>query len=356
MAHPIERLRQRMPDNMEAVWIRDTDDRFYFTGMRSSAGTLLVTRRSAFLIIDFRYYEQAAAQAKGCQVVEEKDLFGQAERILKAEGVKRLSYCAGKTSVLGAREIARKIPGLAPDDSGELDRLIESIRGIKDAGEAAWHRDAQRMTDEVFAHICRFIRPGMTELDIAQEIGRALVERGSESRHFNFIVASGPNSSLPHGFATHRVVEAGDFIIMDFGAVVHGRLADMTRTVALGRASREQRAVYGTVLEAQRRAMDSIRPGVRCRDVDAMARSYIYGQGYEGCFSHGLGHAVGVQVHENPRFNETCDSLLEPGRVMTVEPGIYLSGRFGVRIEDMVWITPEGFENLTKSPKELLIL
>ncbi len=218
------------------------------------------------------------------------------------------------------------------------------------------HRKAQQITDHTFSHICGYIRPGVTETDIAREIGVTLAALGSDDKNFNFIVASGSNSSLPHGFATNRLVRKGDFVTMDFGAVYGGYLADMTRTVAVGSVTDEQRRVYETVKEAQKRAFDKIRPGAICREVDAAARDYIYQQGYEGCFSHGLGHSVGVEVHENPRFNEICTDRLIPGIAITVEPGIYLKKRFGVRIEDMIVVRENGFENLTKSPKDLIIL
>lgn len=349
-------LQENLPESIEAAWIEDEADRFYLTGMKSSAGAVLVTRSAAWLLIDFRYVEEAEAEVKNCTVLEQKDLFAQAASLLRESGVKRLSVLSSRLTVSRFREMAARLPDVALDASGALDRLLASLRAHKCAEEAGWHREAQRITDETFTHICGFIRPGLTEIEIAQEIGTTLTRLGSDDKTFNFIVASGPNSSLPHGFATHRRVEPGDFITMDFGAVKNGRLADMTRTVALGAVSAEQKKVYDVVLEAQKRAFEKIRPGVPCREVDSAARSYIYSMGYEGCFSHGLGHSVGVEVHEDPRFNETDETPLAPGTVITVEPGVYLKHRFGVRIEDMVLVTPDGFEDFTKSEKTLIIL
>lgn len=349
-------LQKQMPEGMEAAWIADEADRFYFTGMKSSAGALLITRKKAWLLIDFRYFEEAERKVRSCTVLEQKDLYAQAAELLRGAQVKTLSLLASRVTVQTRREMARCLEDVSLDDSGRLDQLVASLRACKGEEEAAWHREAQRITDETFRHVCGFIRPGLTEIEIAQEIGTTLTRLGSDDKTFCFIVASGANSSLPHGFATRKQVEPGDFITMDFGAVVNGRLADMTRTVALGSVSDEQKQVYETVLEAQKRAFEKIRPGAVCRDVDAAARRFIYSKGYEGCFSHGLGHSVGVEVHEDPRFNEICETPLAPGHVMTVEPGIYLKNRFGVRIEDMIRITPDGFENFTKSEKKLLIL
>lgn len=352
----IKRFQMAMPETMEAAVFRDPAHRFYLTGMRSSAGTVLITKQKAWLIIDFRYLEDAEKKVKNCQVIEEKDIYAQLRALLLEEQVQTLSVHSGLTSVEEYQNLQQKLDPVKIDVSAQLRLLTEALRMEEDEDEIACHRKAQQITDHVFSHICGYIRPGLTELDVSREIGVMLTTLGSDDRNFNFIVASGENSSLPHGFATNRMIRSGDFVTMDFGAVYGGYLADMTRTVAVGHVSEEQRKVYETVKEAQKRAFDRIRPGAVCREVDAAARDYIYEQGYRGCFSHGLGHSVGVEVHENPRFNEICTEKLIPGIVITVEPGIYLKGRFGVRIEDMIVVREDGFENLTKSPKELIIL
>ena len=172
---------------------------------------------------------------------------------------------------------------------------------------------------------------------------------------FDFIVVSGKNSSLPHGVPTGKEIEKGDFVTMDFGAVVNGYRSDMTRTVCVGVASDEQKAVYQTVLNAQNLSFEKIKPGIKCRDVDFAAREYI-DKTYPKCFGHGLGHSVGIEIHEDPAFNTRCETKLKPGMVLTVEPGIYIPAKFGVRIEDMIVVTENGFENITKSPKNLIEL
>ena len=181
-------------------------------------------------------------------------------------------------------------------------------------------------------------------------------ERGSEGVAFDFIVVSGKNSSLPHGVPTDKKIEKGDFVTMDFGGVVNGYRSDMTRTVAVGNVTEKQRKIYETVMAAQQASLDMIKPGVACFQVDKAARDIISNAGYGDFFGHGLGHSVGLEIHESPACNTRDKTPLKKGMIMTVEPGIYLPGEFGVRIEDMVVVTDSGYENLTKSPKELVVL
>lgn len=354
----IKQLQQaiRSSDTVEAALLQDEANRFYLTGMRSSAGAVLVSAAKAWLIIDFRYLEEAERKVKNCIIIEERQMDVQIQELLVTEGISSLSVHTGRITLDRFLHLEAALCRIVLDGSDTLGKIMDQLRRNEEEEEIACHRKAQQITDHTFSHICNVIRPGMTELDVAEEIGITLTRLGSDERSFHFIVASGPNGSLPHGFATNRMIRKGDLITMDFGAVWGGYLADMTRTVALGRITQEQRRVYDTVREAQERAFDVIRPGVCCLDVDAAARSYIDQQGYRGCFSHGLGHSVGVEVHEEPRFNEVCQDLLTEGIVITVEPGIYLKNKFGVRIEDMIVIRDGGFENLTKSPKELISL
>lgn len=352
----IKILQAQMSEHVEAIVVQDTVNRFYFSGMKSSAGTLLITKTDAVLFIDFRYLEEAEKKILNCKVIEETDLYLQIRQWLKERQIDKLSILSSYTSVQKLKELKDKLDFIEIDDSEQADNIVKKMRREKDCEEIAFHREAQRITDHVFEHICNFIRPGMTELDVSQEIGVMLTRLGSEDRNFNFIVASGKNSSLPHGFATEKIIEYGDFVTMDFGAVYEGRLADMTRTVGIGKIDAEQKKIYETVKEAQKRALDAARPGAICSDVDKIARDYIYRQGYKGCFSHGLGHSVGIEVHEDPRFNEVCREILMPGTIITVEPGIYIKGKYGVRIEDMILVTKDGIDNFTKSNKELIIL
>ena len=180
--------------------------------------------------------------------------------------------------------------------------------------------------------------------------------RGGEKLAFDTICVSGVNSSLPHGVPGDKIIEAGDFVTLDFGVTVAGYCSDMTRTVAVGHATDEMVTVYNTVLQAQLAALDTVKVGVKCRDVDAAARKIIDDAGYKGCFGHGTGHSVGLEIHEDPRFSQKTEDVCRSGLIMTVEPGIYLAGKFGCRIEDMIFIGNSKVENLTNSPKELIIL
>lgn len=345
-------------DEQSAVLIQDDQNRFYFTGFHSSNGTLLVSGNDAWLILDGRSIEDARKAVQTCKILEQElDLKGQIRCILNKNKVKKLFVNSDAMTVMQIRGLMASLsPEIMLVDSNALYFHLRSLRMRKDNWEVECHRKAQQITDRAFYHICDIIRPGMTEIDVAKEIGFFLTENGSDDRTFNFIVASGPNGSLPHGFASHRVIEKGDMVTMDFGAVYHGYYADMTRTVAIGNITSDQRKVYETVREAQKRAFDKICRGAVCRDIDTVARNYISEKGYGKYFHHRLGHSLGVAVHEYPFFDQECDERLQPGMVITVEPGIYIPGKMGVRIEDMIHITDNGFENLCQCPSALIML
>ena len=213
------------------------------------------------------------------------------------------------------------------------------------------------LTEDGFAHILDYIRPGRTERDVALELEFYIRRQGAEAAAFDFIVVSGANTSLPHGVPTEKPIGSGEFVTMDFGAVVEGYHSDMTRTVAVGAVSEEQERVYDIVLQAQLAALSVLKPGLPCLKGDAAARDVIAAAGFGDCFGHGTGHGVGVEIHEQPRLSPSARGQeLQAGNVVTVEPGIYIEGKFGVRIEDMAAITESGCENLTKSPKTLIRL
>ncbi|MBO5021761.1 MAG: aminopeptidase P family protein, partial [Clostridia bacterium] len=237
-----------------------------------------------------------------------------------------------------------------------LSQKILKMRSIKDEEEIKSIEKAQVLTDEAFSYILSHIKPGVRETDIALKMEFFMREHGSEGVAFDFIVVSGKNSSLPHGVPTDKKIENGDFVTMDFGGVINGYRSDMTRTVAVGSVTPKQETVYETVLKAQKAALDAIKPEVPCSLIDKTARDIITAEGFGDCFGHGLGHSVGLEIHENPACNTRDTTLLKSGMIMTVEPGIYIPDKFGVRIEDMVLITDNGYKNFTKSPKELKVL
>lgn len=351
----IKRLQQQLAAD-EALLVESGPNRFYLTGFSSSAGSVLITPRQACFLVDFRYIEKARAVVSGCEVELATRLSEQLCRHLTAANTRTLYVETAATTLARQATLAQAFAGITVSTDGRFDRLLEEMRGVKTADELALIRRAQAMTDDTFRYILPRIAPGRTEREIMLDMEFYLRRLGSEGVSFDFIVVSGKNSSLPHGVPTDKPVEAGDFVTMDFGAVVGGYRSDMTRTVAVRRADEEQRRVYDTVLAAQQAAMAAIRPGAVCREVDKIARELIDAAGYAGCFGHGLGHSVGLEIHENPTFSPRCDAVLCAGHVMTVEPGIYLENRFGVRIEDMVVVTADGYDNLTGSDKQLLIV
>ena len=351
----VERIQSALEPGQALLVTGDTH-RYYFTGFHSSAGSVLFTPDETVFLIDFRYYERAAATVDGCRVQLCKRLFAEVGEICAAHGVKELFVEANVISVSRLAAIRAALPDLTVSDSNRFDGMIEEMRTVKNEKELSLIREAQRMTDETFSYILGHIAPGRSERDIMLDMEFFMRRMGSEGVSFDFIVVSGKNSSLPHGEPTDKLVEAGDFITMDFGAVVGGYHSDMTRTIAVGSATDEMRFVYDTVLKAQLEAEKAVRAGAVCHDIDKIARDIINAAGYEGCFGHGLGHSVGVEIHESPAFSPNCETVLRAGTVMTIEPGIYLENKFGVRIEDMVYVTEEGSINLTASPKNLIIL
>lgn len=338
----------------QALLVTADCNRFYFTGFASSAGSVFICKEAAVFLIDFRYFEKAKATVDSCEVIQSPP--AKVIELCRQYAIKELFIEATSTPVSRLAALRRELDGVSVSDSDKFDGIIADMRSIKTQEELGFIREAQRMTDETFSYILNHIQPGRTEKEIMLDMEFFMRRMGSEGVSFDFIVVSGKNSSLPHGVPTDKVVERGDFVTMDFGAVVGGYHSDMTRTIAVGEASNEMRLVYDTVLKAQLEAEKVIRAGMVCEDVDKVARDLIYAAGYEGCFGHGLGHSVGVEIHENPAFSPRCKTVLKPGMIMTVEPGIYLENKFGVRIEDMVYVTETGSLNLTASKKDLIIL
>jgi len=340
----------------EAALVTSDINRIYLSGFKSSAGNVLVTKNSAYLLIDFRYFEKAKNEVQGLEVILCERLYPQIAEFLKQNNIKTV-FVENETTTLSTFErITKNLPDFEVSDSKIVSSKLSEMRMIKTEQEVADIKAAQKITDEAFDYICTRIREGVSEKEIALDMEFFMRKKGSEGVSFDFIVVSGKNSSLPHGVPTDKLIEKGDFITMDFGAVVNGYRSDMTRTVALGEVSDKQREVYNTVLKAQLESLKAINAGVKCCDVDKIARDIIADKGYGKCFGHGLGHSVGLEIHESPALSPRDESLLQSGMIMTVEPGIYIENEFGVRIEDMVFVTEKGCVNLTNSPKEMIIL
>lgn len=334
-------------------------NRFYLTGFPSDAGAILATKEQAYLLLDFRYLEAARRQIRDplCQMVLFSSLEDTLCDLIQKHNLKNISVeCDSLTLTQAANyEKLFEKAGAHSVKDRSLDVILREMRAIKTPEEIRKIKESQRITDAAFEHILPMVRPGVTEQEIALEIEFFMRRQGAQGVAFDLIVVSGANGSLCHGVPSDKRLEKGDFVTMDTGALLDGYHSDMTRTVAIGSVSDEQRRVYDTVLSAQLAALAAVKPGVSCRDVDKAARDIIE-KDYPGTFGHSTGHAVGVMIHEWPNFSVRCQEPVRPGMVMTVEPGIYLEGKFGVRIEDMVAVTENGCENLTFSPKELMIL
>lgn len=347
---------QELLEKDAALLITSGANRFYFTGFRSSAGKVLITKTASYFLIDFRYFEKAKKAVQSCEVLLGTRQVSEVRELLEKHAVKKLFVETETMSVAQLQQYTTDYPGIEISRDAKFDNKIKEMRSQKTKEELSLICAAQKMTDETFSYILERIEAGRTEIDVMLDMEFYMRRLGSEGVSFDFIVVSGANSSLPHGVPGDKKIEIGDFVTMDFGAVVGGYRSDMTRTVAVGCVNDSQRKVYDTVLKAQLESLAAIRAGVKCADIDKVARDIIYGAGYEGCFGHGLGHSVGIEIHEDPSFNTVCNTELLQGTVMTVEPGIYLEGKFGVRIEDMVYVTDDGCINLTASEKNLIIL
>ena len=340
----------------QAMLITSNANRFYLTGFNSSDGYCLITKNDAFFLVDFRYIEKAKQTINSMKVLLLNSLKNNMQNLLISSNIKELFLETSYVNLTDYSFYKNTFKDIKILKDSKIEELINNMRQVKTKEELSFIKKAQEYTDKTFEYILNKIKVGKTEREIMLDMEFFMRNLGSEGISFDFIVVAGKNSSLPHGVPTDNKIKSGDFLTMDFGAVFNGYRSDMTRTVAVGEITKEQEEVYNTVLLAQESAIKAIKAGVVCKDIDKVARDIIYNKGYEGCFGHGLGHSVGIDIHEMPAFNTRCETVLKEGTVMTVEPGIYLENKFGVRIEDMVYVTKDGIINLTKSPKNLIIL
>lgn len=351
-----KRLVGGLPQNFEGALLSTRTSVFYLLDFDfEGAGTLVLLPDEMVFIIDSRYIEVAQKNVQGVRLVLEEDALAQTQDLLQEKGARTL-YVENAITVKRLAHLKEKLQNVEIISDSTLSDELDKMRAIKDTEEVRRMREAQKITDACFAHILSFIKVGMREVDIMLEMERYMRSHGAEKVAFDTICVAGPNTSMPHGVPGEYEVQQGDFITLDFGAKYKGYCSDMTRTIAVGEPGEEQRKVYDLVLQAHLAGIATARPGVLGRDVDKVARDMIYGAGYEGYFGHGLGHSLGIEIHEDPRFAPKNTTEIREGMMMTVEPGVYLPGRFGCRIEDMVLITAEGCEPLPKSPKELIVL
>ena len=348
----LEGLRSRMSGaGVAALLVTDLKNVSYLTGFTGSSGFVLVTETASYFITDFRYKTQSAQEVQGYEVVIQKGRWTHdVSALVRDEGVGSLGF-EGRSmtfDVHAALSEALSGVGLVP-----VKEAVEGLRLIKDADELKRIREAIRRAEQGFMENLPRVAPGIAEREVALGLDYNIMKQGALKPPFDTIVASGPRAALPHGIASDREMEEGDTVVIDFGGEADGYQCDLTRSGVLGEPDKKQSEVYDIVAEAQRRAIAAVKPGVPCRDVDAAARDYIKSKGYGDYFGHGLGHGVGLDVHEAPGISPMGEGAVAEGMVFTIEPGIYLPGWGGFRIEDMVLATAGGCEVITSLPRRI---
>ena len=351
----INKLQEFLKSSHEAILIHSPENRRYFSDFPSSDGYLVVTKDDAVLFADSRYIE-AAQRTASCKAQLVTKASVEIKEYLKDKNILKAYTERERLTVSMADFFRTAFLPCRVTPSKRLENKINELRMVKTPEEVECIKKAQNIAEDAFEHILSFIRPGVTEKRIALELDFYMLSHGAEALSFETIAVTGKKTSMPHGVPDDTVVENGDFITMDFGAVYNGYHSDMTRTVAVGEVSAEQRKIYEIVLSAQKASLEALKKGIPCKCADATARDIIKNAGYGDYFGHGTGHGVGIEIHELPNLSPRSDAILEVGNIVTVEPGIYIPNKFGVRIEDMALITENGFENLTNTPKELIIL
>lgn len=351
----IQCLKDKMKESGAAALVLSEENLLYFTGFHTSNGVLLVTGETACFFTDGRYIEAAQQKITACDEILLLHTFDESvlPQISKLQAATILAE-GERLSFSRVQKLKEKLT--IPVVTDQLDAIIRDIRAIKTQAQAEKIIRAQRIAEQALLQLKPRIKIGACERLLALELDYTMLRLGAQALSFETILVSGKNSSLPHGVPTDRCIERGDFVTIDFGAVFDGYHSDMTRTFAVGEISDKQREVYNTVLRAQCAGIEAIRPGKSCKEIDAVSRNVISKAGFEAYFTHSLGHGVGVEIHEPPYLSPRSEEILQTGNVVTVEPGIYLPGEFGVRIEDMGIVTETGYLNFTEAPKELEIL
>lgn len=354
MTLKLANLREQLKnEEIEALLITNPYNLSYMTQFTGTAGVAVISASDAVFITDFRYTEQAEKEVEGYRIVQHTTtMIEEVATQVKNMKVNSIGFEKDDMS-FGMYELySKEIHAEMKPISG----LVEELRMVKTVDEIAILQKAAKIADNAFDHIITYIKPGLTELDVSNELEFFMRKQGATSSSFSIIVASGLRSALPHGVATDKVIESGDFVTLDFGALYEGYISDITRTVAVGEPSDKLREIYSVVLEAQELALKGIKPGMTGIEADAIARDYITSKGFGEAFGHSTGHGIGMEVHEAPGLSFRSETVLKPNMVVTVEPGIYLPEIGGVRIEDDIVITKDGNERLTFATKDLLIL
>ena len=348
----LQKLLAAMPQELDALLVTNNKNQKYLTGFEFHDGLLLITRQTSYLITDFRYIEAAKKEAS-----PEYEITTHGGELTKklaelVDATVCIGYEDASITVEVLEQYQKALPSARFVGAG---RIVEGLRIKKEPCEIDAMIAAQRIAEKAFDHILGFITPDRTEIEVALELEFTMRKLGAQATSFNTIAVSGAKSAMPHGVPSNVKLSRG-FFTMDFGALYKGYCSDMTRTIVIGKADDEMKRVYNTVLEAQTAALAAFDFGKTGREVDKVARDIIYAAGYEGCFGHGLGHGVGMDIHEAPGVNFASLTPFETGHVVTCEPGIYIEGKYGVRIEDMVVFRDGYVEDITKCPKNLIEL
>jgi Xaa-Pro aminopeptidase len=342
-------------EQLDGMVVTQPENRRYLSGYTGSDGTLFLSPDRAVLITDFRFTEQASREAPRYEVVEALPdvLPAELARLARDTGAQRVAFESHHVSVATAEKWAEAAEGFVWEPR---QGLVEGLRSVKDDHELDLIRRAAAIGDEAMNHIRGFIKPGMTEREAAWEVEAYMRTHGAEDAAFEIIVAGGPNGAMAHAAVSDRVIREGEPVVIDLGARVEGYCSDLTRTLVLGQPDEQFNELYYLVLDAQTMALSGMRPGLTGHEADALARRVIEAGGYGHLFGHGLGHSVGLAVHEDPRMGTQSAVVLQAGNTLTVEPGVYITGWGGIRIEDLVVVTKRGVDILSRAPKAPLVL
>ncbi|MBF0793243.1 M24 family metallopeptidase [Mammaliicoccus lentus] len=337
---------------LDAIVVLSPYNRRYLSGFTGTSGSLLITQDTKQLITDFRYIQQANSQVEDFEIINQNGpMINKINELIQHGNYKNVGVEADLITY-------NEYQALNTDEVqlSSIEGVIETIRMIKDDFEIKQIQKAADIVDETYEHILKWVKPGMTENEVNNEMEMFMRSKGATCSSFDTIVASGHRGALPHGVASNKVIEEGDMITLDFGALYEGYVSDITRTFAIGEPKEEMKKIYNIVLESQLAALEQIKPGMTGKEADSIARDIISSYGYGEQFGHSLGHGIGLEVHEGPALSQKSDIVLEENMCVTLEPGIYVEGLGGVRIEDDVLVTKNGLQRFTKSTKDLIIL
>ena len=337
---------------LDAVVILSDFNRRYLSEFTGTSGALIITPNHQYLITDFRYIEQAKEQASEFEIINRKsDLISEIKSILKEEGLSNVGFEGHKVSYDTYIELSKGMITLI-----SISDAIEKIREVKSNTEIEIIKKAAQIVDETYDYILSIVKAGMTEREVKAELESKMLHLGADGPSFDTIVASGHRGALPHGVASDKIIEQGDMVTLDFGAYYKGYCSDITRTFAIGEPNPKMKEIYDIVLKAQQKALNEIKPGMTVKEADALSRDFIEAHGYGEEFGHSLGHGIGLDIHEGPLLSKNVSGQLRVNNCVTIEPGIYVDGLGGVRIEDDILMTENGCEVFTKCTKDLIIL